>query len=340
MTATVTSRLSLASLTAALPSRTASAPTGQRVRQLRHRQNQAFLDVVRHARPGMVHRRQCVVAAGGPSADATPVPVVQGKKLLDLFPEENVVESSGLSRAHHALRSDCAALMLALSKIDLSKGGRYADIFKRFLDQFVIFILMHHDVEDNVLFPALMQLPMAVPGVPAHELRLKSPGPSTAARNAATPFWADMVDEHEELLVQLKIVAGALDKFARAEGSSLDVRAKQAALEELRERVHALVYDCVLPHLSKEELVIPQIYRLRLTKEEFAAVEKACATEAGRLAGPMGLAWIVHALPADQRDGFLGHVPPPVAEKIKKELLPKLVEQYYQPLLKVTLGEV
>eukprot|EP00899_Mesostigma_viride_P020493 jgi/Mesvir1/28445/Mv15869-RA.1 len=260
---------------------------------------------------------------------------------LQLFPEETVVAADGMTLAHTALRNDCAALMLALSRIDLEKGGRYANILMTFFEQFFSFIQMHHDVEDNVLFPALMQVPMPIPGVAGPRLGSLKPGPEAAALASSSPLWHDLEAEHDELIGRIADVRRAMRAFSAAEATLWgDMGARQVALDELRERVRVLVYECLLPHLLKEELTIPQMFRLTLDAQEFVELEVACGAEASRLAGPLGMAWVVHSMSDEQRGAFLEHVPVALRETILAEFEPELMDKYYEPLRKVACGDV
>eukprot|EP00899_Mesostigma_viride_P020495 jgi/Mesvir1/28447/Mv15871-RA.2 len=222
---------------------------------------------VRHA-----YSQSSIVASADPGA-AVPFPTLQGRETLSLRPQETTFDLNGLLLAHAAIRGDCEIILDALSKVDLSRKEPYAGVLKPVLNQFFALLEVHHDIEDNVMFPSLLQLPMPLPGIPAADLASLKPGPETAALNAATPFWTDMVDEHSALLRHLAWVQEGLSLFEVAERqddppSVIDIilgRAKQreaeqlarrqAAFDELKSRLTAAINQCLLPHLLKEDVV-------------------------------------------------------------------------------------
>ena len=195
--------------------------------------------------------------------------------MKSLAPHEQMIQS--VLRIHDALRRSLDSIV-RVSSGDVPDGDRAG--LAEFCARFTRFLHVHHDSEEEILFPKFTEVAM----------------------RAGRPEYADEVTswrhDHEKLLGSL----GAFDK-AIAEyraGGSL------ATLHRTASEVQAILY----PHLLAEQTVLDQKGLAKLLHaDEVVALDVQSAKHGQRAGGPPVLLMLVHALTAAEQQEQFGGMP-------------------------------
>jgi hemerythrin-like domain-containing protein len=204
----------------------------------------------------------------------------------------------GLARVHAVLRRSLETI-LRVSAEPVAEGDRAG--FAEFTDRFARFLEVHHDGEEEIVFPALT----------AGAAKVSLDGPAASVDG----FRAD----HERLLVRLAALKAACAQF-RGGGPAEPVRA--AALE---------VRELLIPHLDAEETKIDAaVVEKILSKDEAMAMFEAAAKHGQQHGGPKSLMMFVHALTDEEQRAHFG----PLPWFVRKILMKRVWERDFRPCLK------
>jgi len=206
--------------------------------------------------------------------------------------------AQGLFRIHSALRRTLDAIV-RISTAPIAEGDRAG--FADFCASFTRFLHVHHDGEEEIIFPKLTE----------------------AAARAELPSHAQQVagfrDDHKNLLGRLDAFEAATAAF-RAGGSG--------------ETLHSTageVRDVLFPHLAKEETDFDALVLSKLLRaDEVAALVLASSKHGQRVGGPGVLVLLVHALTDDEQRAQLGEMP----WFVRKVLLKRIWSRGFQRSLK------
>jgi hypothetical protein len=185
--------------------------------------------------------------------------------------------AQGLVRIHSALRRTLDTIVrVSAAPVPEGDRGGFAD----FCAGFARFLHVHHDGEEEVVFPKLTEV-AARAGLPAYASDVTG--------------WRD---DHKQLLGQLDAFEKATAEF-RAGGS----------LETLH-RTAGEVRDFLYPHLDKEEANLDGGGLAKLFRpDEVTALEVASAEHGQRVGGPGLLVYLVHALTDDEQRAQFAAIP-------------------------------
>jgi hypothetical protein len=152
--------------------------------------------------------------------------------------------------------------------------------FAEFCGGFTRFLHVHHDGEEQIVFPKLTEV---------------------AARASRPEFASDVTGwraAHEKLLGHLSAFETATGQF-RAGGSP-----------ETLHRSAGEVRDLLFPHLAAEESALDGARLAQLLRpDEVLALEVASVEHGQRVGGPPVLTFIVHALTDDEQKAHFGRMP-------------------------------
>jgi hemerythrin-like domain-containing protein len=207
--------------------------------------------------------------------------------------------AQGLLRIHTALRRTLDTIV-RVSGAPVPDGDRAG--FADFCAGFTRFLHVHHDGEEEIVFPKLTEV-AARAGLPAYAEHV-------------TGFRAD----HKNLLGKLSAFDAATVAF-RAGGAP-----------ETLHRTAGEVRDVLYPHLAKEESDLAAALAKLLRADEVIALEVASAKHGQRVGGPEVLVLLVHALTDDEQKAQFDGMP----WFVRKVLLKRIWARSFRPSLKYT----
>ena len=182
----------------------------------------------------------------------------------------------GFRAIHRAMRRDAARLERVAPDIG---SPRQARRLARFYDHFLVSIEHHHEREDAVVWPQLIERE-----------------PDFAAESEV------LHHDHEVLHDALYAVATALGDLV--DGTVADPATLAAATGRLRQHLN--------DHLDREEAAAFHRIARSFTADEYHALEKqfreGLSIAALGFEGP----WVLDGLPAEQSKAMIGEVPPPL----------------------------
>lgn len=203
-----------------------------------------------------------------------------------------------LARVHAVLRRSLETILKVTSQ-PIAEADRAGLV--DFTERFTRFLEVHHDGEEEIIFPALTAA--------AARGSVEGPPASVAAWRA----------EHERLLARLAALKTACAELARGE-SAQGVRA--AALE---------VRETLLPHLDVEEATLDGALLARLLPENEAVAMALAASKHGQQhGGPKVLMMFVHALTDDEQRAQFAELP----WFVRKVLVKRVWARDFRPCLK------
>ena len=230
------------------------------------------------------------------TTNTMPIAVTTIATAADTVPYDLMAQ--GILRIHTALRRilDTIVRVSAASVPEADRAG-----FADFCAGFTRFLHVHHDGEEEIIFPKLTEV-AARAGLPAYAQDVSG-------------FRAD----HKQLLVHLNAFEAATAAF-RAGGSP----------EALR-RTAGAVRDILFPHLAKEEADLDASGLAKLLRaDEVAALEVASSKHGQRVGGPQVLVTLVYALTDDEQKAQFGGMP----WLVRKLLLKRIWSRGFQRSLK------
>jgi len=179
----------------------------------------------------------------------------------------------GFRSIHQAMRRDVARLERIAPRVaDRGRARRLA----RWYDHFLVSIEHHHQREDMVVWPLLVD---------------RDPG--FAAKTAT------LQHDHEVLDLALRTVSGALSELV--DGFVTDTRRLVAAASHLRHHLDA--------HLDREEAAaFPRIAR-SFTAEEYEELEDELRKGMSLSALAFEAPWVMDALPSEEAAAMIGSAP-------------------------------
>jgi hemerythrin-like domain-containing protein len=183
----------------------------------------------------------------------------------------------GLLRIHAALRRSLETITrVSADAIPDSDRAGFADFCARFTQ----FLRTHHDGEEEIVFPKLVE----------------------AAGRTSRPELASSVtdwrSDHKKLLVQLSALEAAIAQL-RTGGPQEPL---QRAANEVRDLLH--------PHLAAEEKALDgSALGGLLRAEEIDKLEVASAKHGQRVGGPRVLMLLVHELSDDEQQAHFSKMP-------------------------------
>jgi hemerythrin-like domain-containing protein len=204
----------------------------------------------------------------------------------------------GLARVHAVLRRSLETILRVTSgPIPESDRAGFAD----FTERFTRFLEVHHDGEEEVVFPVLT----------AAAERASADGPA----GSVTGWRAD----HQKLLARLAALKTASAEFGRG-GSAEALRG--AALE---------VREILLPHLDAEEATLDGALLAKLLpKDEALEMLMAASKHGQQHGGPKVLMMFVHALSDDEQRAHFAQLP----WFVRKILMKRVWSRDFRPCLK------
>ena len=191
-------------------------------------------------------------------------------------------DQTGMYVMHHGFRRDLASFSAAVEQTPVSEAEVWAALHARWL-RFAEVLHHHHGVEDEALWPVLMQYAEA------------------AGSTEDTAMLEDMEAEHAVIDPALTAVRVAFEEMrdhpCADHRNALDIRVTAA-----RESLHE--------HLAHEEgQALPMLQRT-LTVEENAEFEKAAGNGYPMRIIPFVLCWTMHELPEEARGAIFELAPP------------------------------
>jgi hypothetical protein len=213
-------------------------------------------------------------------------------------PTPHDLMAQSLLRIHTALRRSLDSIV-RVSAAPVPDGDRAG--FAEFCGRFTRFLHVHHDGEEQIVFPKLTE----------------------AATRASLPAYASDVADwraaHEKLLGSLSAFETATAKF-RSGGSP-----------ETLHRTASEVRDILYPHLASEESAIDGAgFAKLLSVDEVHALEVAASEHGQRVGGPPVLVLMVHGLTDDEQKAHLGKMP----WFVRKVLLKRIWSRSFRGCLK------
>jgi hypothetical protein len=185
--------------------------------------------------------------------------------------------AQGLLRIHTALRRTLDTIV-RVSAAPIPDGDRAA--FAAFCAGFTRFLHVHHDGEEEIVFPKLTEV-AARAGLPAYA-------------SDVTSWRAD----HKKLL-------GHLNAF---ETATADFRTGGSA--DTLQRTAGEVRDVLYPHLAAEEAELDGSGLAKLLRaDEVQSLEVASSKHGQRVGGPQVLLTLVHALTDEEQKAQFGGMP-------------------------------
>jgi hypothetical protein len=206
--------------------------------------------------------------------------------------------AQGVVRIHSALRRQLDTIV-SVSAAAVPEGDRAG--FADFCASFTRFLHVHHDGEEEVIFPKLTEVAERA-GMPAYV-------------SDVSGFRAD----HKQLL-------GRLDAFEKA---AADFRL--GGSPETVHRTAGSVRDFLYPHLAKEEADFsPSGLAKLLRPDEVGALDAAAAKHGQRAGGPPVLVVLVYSLTDEEQKAQFGGMP----WFVRKVLLKRIWSRGFRPSLK------
>jgi hypothetical protein len=203
-----------------------------------------------------------------------------------------------LGRVHAVLRRSLETIVRVGSG-PVAEGDRAA--FAAFTDHFARFLEVHHDGEEEVIFPTLKRA--------AERASIEGPAASIAGWQA----------DHEKLLPRLATLKAACAQF-RGGGPVEPVRAAALELREL-----------LIPHLDAEEAALDGALLAKLmSPDEAMAMMMAASKHGQRHGGPSVLMMFVHALTDDEQRAHFAKLP----WFVRKVLMKRIWSRSFRPCLK------
>lgn len=204
----------------------------------------------------------------------------------------------GLALVHAALRRSLETIVrVAQSPIAESDRAAFADFSQRTCD----FVHLHHDGEEDVVFPTLKK------AFEAAQL-------SDALAHLAT--WRK---DHEKLLGKLAELEAATRAFAA--GGPREPLAQAGAATR----------DLLLPHLDAEESVVDEgLLSRAMSGDEALAMGRAASKHGQKHGGPRILIHYLHGLSDEEQRSHFGAMP----WFVRKLLVKRIWDRGYQPLVK------
>jgi len=192
-------------------------------------------------------------------------------------PASHELMAQSLLRIHTALRRSLDTIV-RVSAGPVPDGDRAG--FAEFCSRFTRFLHVHHDGEEEIVFPKLTE----------------------AATRASLPAYASDVTgwraAHQELLGSLSAFEAATAQF-RTGGSP-----------ETLHRTAGEVRDILFPHLATEEAALDGAGLAQLLSADDVHMLEVASSEHGqRVGGPTVLMILVHALTDDEQKEHLGKMP-------------------------------
>jgi len=192
-------------------------------------------------------------------------------------PAPHDLMAQALLRIHTALRRSLDSIV-RVSAAPVPDGDRAG--FAEFCSRFTRFLHVHHDGEEQIVFPKLTE----------------------AAARASLPAYASDVTSwraaHAKLLGSLSAFEAATAQF-RAGGSPGTLH--RTAVE---------VRDILFPHLAAEESALDGAGLAKLlSDDDIHALEVASAEHGQRVGGPRVLTLLVHGLTDDEQKAHFGAMP-------------------------------
>ena len=203
-------------------------------------------------------------------------------------PAPHELMAQAVLRIHTALRRSLDTIVrVSAAPVPESDRNDFAD----FCGRFTRFLHVHHDGEEEIVFPKLTEV---------------------AARAALPAYAADVTGwraNHKKLLGHLGAFETATAQF-RAGGSPATLR--QTAGD---------VRDILFPHLAAEESALDGAAFAKLLRaDEVAELELASSKHGQRVGGPQVLMLLVHALTDDEQKAHFGAMPWPVRKVLVKRI--------------------
>jgi hypothetical protein len=204
----------------------------------------------------------------------------------------------GLTRIHAALRRSLDTIVRVASE-PVNEGDRPA--LAEFSERFVRFLEVHHDGEEEIIFPAVS---------------------AAAARDSIDGLAASVVGwraDHERLLARLATLKAACAPF-RAGGPAEPLREAAVGVREL-----------LFPHLDAEEATLDDVLLAKLMSMNQATEMLAAASKHGQdHGGPKVLMMFVHGLADDEQRAQFAQIP----WFVRKVLMKRVWERDFRPCLK------
>jgi hemerythrin-like domain-containing protein len=215
-------------------------------------------------------------------------------------PESHELMSHGLLRIHTALRRILDTIV-RVSAAPIPDGDRAG--FADFCAGFTRFLHVHHDGEEEIIFPKLTEV-SARAGLPVYAADV-------------TGWRAD----HKKLL-------GSLNAF---EAATTAFRKGGDGPRETVQRTAAEVRDILYPHLATEEAAMSGTGLAKLlTAGEVAALEVASSKHGQQHGGPQVLVMLVYALTDEEQQAQFAGMP----WFVRKLLLKRIWSRSFRASLK------
>jgi hypothetical protein len=213
-------------------------------------------------------------------------------------PTPHDLMAQSLNRIHTALRRSLDTIV-RVSAAPLADGDRAG--FAEFCGRFTRFLHVHHDGEEQIVFPKLTEV---------------------AARASLPAYASDVTGwraDHEKLLGHLSAFETATAQF-RSGGS-----------QETLHRTAGEVRDVLFAHLAAEESALDGAGLAKLLRaDEVLALGVASAKHGQRVGGPPVLMLVVHALTDDEQKAHFAEMP----WLVRKLLLKRLWARSFHDCLK------
>ena len=204
----------------------------------------------------------------------------------------------GLARIHAVLRRSLETIVRVASA-PVADGDRAA--FAEFTERFTRFLEVHHDGEEEIIFPAVTK------------------AAERASVDAAAASVVGFRADHGRLLERLAALKTACSQF-RSGGSA----------EPLRDAAIG-VRDLLLPHLDAEEATLDGALVAKLLPMNEAMEMLAAASKHGQAhGGPKVLMMLVHGLADDEQRAQFAEIP----WFVRKVLMKRVWSRDFKPCLK------
>jgi hemerythrin-like domain-containing protein len=204
----------------------------------------------------------------------------------------------GLARVHAVLRRSLDSIERVASE-PVAEGDRAA--FAEFTERFILFLEVHHDGEEEIIFPAVKTA--------AEKASVDGPGASVAGWRA----------DHEKLLTRLASLKSATAQF-RGGGAVEPVREASAGVREL-----------LIPHLDSEEATMSDVLVTKLmSMDEAQGMMMAASKHGQQHGGPRVLMLFIHSLSDDEQRAHFGKVP----WFVRKILMKRIWARDFRPCLR------
>jgi hemerythrin-like domain-containing protein len=186
---------------------------------------------------------------------------------------EHELLQHGLNVVHLALRRSLASIVRT-AEAPISDADRAA--FVEFTERFARFLHVHHDGEEEIVFPMLGR-------------------PSSPDAKKLVDGWKE---DHATLIPKLRAMESACADFARG-----------GAREPLAQAAKA-VQDFLVPHLDAEERALDTATLAKLlTSEEATALALAASKHGQRVGGSVVLMLLLHSLTDEEQRSHFSAMP-------------------------------